>query len=156
MFTCLCARACCACVWAWADLAALCRTVPQLFKEVIQGIRVVKSYGWEESFMKAIHDVRQLEAAQLRLNAVAMAVILPISLTIPAAAVCVTFVLRVIFKSARCCMLVSVAVWKDTHTCAVVTPLQAPSPVAATASWLLVSSLPSSCRSPLSPWASPT
>jgi ABC-type multidrug transport system fused ATPase/permease subunit len=128
----------------------------KLFKEIIAGIRVVKSYGWEESFMKAVHAVRSKEAHELMLNQYYMAIILPISLTVPAAAVCITFVIRVVVEgvpwswralpTAVCCHPFS----------ARVTVLQEIYRRQVTVFWRSGFSPLSSCRLPSSPWASPT
>lgn len=81
-----------------------------MFGEAIQGIRVIKSYGWEDSFMERIAAIRKSESVELLINQRAMAVLLPIAVAIPALASGVTFVLRVVINGdacAHCCLCVS-------------------------------------------------
>jgi hypothetical protein len=72
----------------------------QVFQEVVLGIKVVKAYGWESSFLEKVMAIRKKEStAQLSL-AYLQAIVFPISIAMPIAAITATFAVRVAVEGA--------------------------------------------------------
>ena len=69
--------------------------VVQVFQEIVHGIKVVKAYGWESSFLKNILATRRKESASLLTMNYLQAVIFPISFAMPILAIATTFSVRV-------------------------------------------------------------
>jgi hypothetical protein len=71
-----------------------------VFQEVVLGIKVVKAYGWESSFLEKVMAIRKKEStAQLSL-AYLQAIVFPISIAMPIAAITATFAVRVAVEGA--------------------------------------------------------
>jgi hypothetical protein len=105
--------------------------VVQVFQEVVLGIKVVKAYGWESSFLDKVMAIRKREsAAQLSL-AYLQAIVIPISLVMPIAAITATFAVRVAVEGpcvglpsgCQCMHLIAVMCCtlprQNHHTCAI-------------------------------------
>ena len=72
----------------------------QVFQEVVLGIKVVKAYGWESSFLDKVMAIRKKESAVQLTIAYLQAVVIPISLAMPIAAITATFAVRVAVEGA--------------------------------------------------------
>ncbi|KAG0223167.1 hypothetical protein BGW42_006079 [Actinomortierella wolfii] len=64
----------------------------KLTQEVLQGIRVIKFYGWEDAFLKKLEDLRRQELKFVRQLLISRSGIAAVNLTIPVIASTLTFV----------------------------------------------------------------
>ncbi|KAF9581339.1 hypothetical protein BGW38_001686 [Lunasporangiospora selenospora] len=64
----------------------------KLTQEVLQGIRVIKFYGWEEAFLKKLDDLRSKELHYVRWLLISRSGIAAVNLTVPVLAATLTFV----------------------------------------------------------------
>ncbi|KAG0220544.1 P-loop containing nucleoside triphosphate hydrolase protein [Mortierella sp. GBAus27b] len=64
----------------------------KLTQEVLQGIRVIKFYGWEEAFLNKLEDLRNKELKYVYQLLISRAGIAAINLTVPVIAATLTFV----------------------------------------------------------------
>ncbi|KAF9973525.1 hypothetical protein BGZ73_003215 [Actinomortierella ambigua] len=64
----------------------------KLTQEVLQGIRVIKFYGWEDAFLKKLDDLRAQELKFVRQLLISRSGVAAVNLTIPVFASIVTFV----------------------------------------------------------------
>ncbi|KAF9352484.1 hypothetical protein BGX26_009716 [Mortierella sp. AD094] len=64
----------------------------KLTQEVLQGMRVIKFYGWEDAFLKKLEDLRTKELKYVRTLLISRSGIAAINLTVPVLAATLTFV----------------------------------------------------------------
>ncbi|KAF9086556.1 hypothetical protein BGX27_003172, partial [Mortierella sp. AM989] len=64
----------------------------KLTQEVLQGMRVIKFYGWEDAFLKKLEDLRNKELKYVRTLLIARSGIAAVNLTVPVLAATLTFV----------------------------------------------------------------
>ncbi|KAF9566632.1 hypothetical protein EC968_003681 [Mortierella alpina] len=64
----------------------------KLTQEVLQGVRVIKFYGWEEAFLRKLEDLRSKELQYVRTLLIARSGIAAVNLTVPVLAATLTFV----------------------------------------------------------------
>ncbi|KAF9906392.1 hypothetical protein EC991_000722 [Linnemannia zychae] len=64
----------------------------KLTQEVLQGMRVIKFYGWEEAFLGKLEDLRNKELKYVRTLLISRSGIAAINLTVPVLAATLTFV----------------------------------------------------------------
>ncbi|KAF9203578.1 hypothetical protein BGZ49_006268 [Haplosporangium sp. Z 27] len=64
----------------------------KLTQEVLQGMRVIKFYGWEDAFLKKLEDLRTKELRYVRTLLISRSGIAAINLTVPVLAATLTFV----------------------------------------------------------------
>ncbi|KAJ3108418.1 hypothetical protein HK100_003431, partial [Physocladia obscura] len=60
--------------------------------EILNGVRVIKLFAWEESFLKVVDDIRRLELEQVLTRSVYQAIVMTQGQTIPALCTCVSFI----------------------------------------------------------------
>ncbi|CAG8752395.1 3801_t:CDS:2, partial [Acaulospora colombiana] len=68
----------------------------KLTQEILQGIRVIKYYAWEDSFLENLNKLREKEIGLIRRLLVIRAVILGISSVIPVFASILSFIVFVL------------------------------------------------------------
>ncbi|KAG0075872.1 hypothetical protein BGZ92_002684, partial [Podila epicladia] len=64
----------------------------KLTQEVLQGMRVIKFYGWEEAFLSKLEDLRNKELKYVRTLLISRSGIAAVNLTVPVIAATLTFV----------------------------------------------------------------
>ncbi|KAG0018030.1 hypothetical protein BGZ81_010421 [Podila clonocystis] len=64
----------------------------KLTQEVLQGMRVIKFYGWEEAFLGKLEDLRNKELKYVRTLLISRSGIAAVNLTVPVIAATLTFV----------------------------------------------------------------
>ncbi|KAF9104630.1 hypothetical protein BGX29_001523 [Mortierella sp. GBA35] len=64
----------------------------KLTQEVLQGMRVIKFYGWEDAFLSKLEDLRNKELQYVRTLLISRSGIAAINLTVPVLAATLTFV----------------------------------------------------------------
>ncbi|KAK5808060.1 P-loop containing nucleoside triphosphate hydrolase protein [Linnemannia elongata] len=64
----------------------------KLTQEVLQGMRVIKFYGWEDAFLSKLEDLRNKELKYVRTLLISRSGIAAINLTVPVLAATLTFV----------------------------------------------------------------
>ncbi|KAF9938627.1 hypothetical protein BGZ67_010647 [Mortierella alpina] len=64
----------------------------KLTQEVLQGMRVIKFYGWEEAFLTKLEDLRTKELQYVRTLLISRSGIAAVNLTVPVLAATLTFV----------------------------------------------------------------
>lgn len=64
----------------------------KLTQEVLQGMRVIKFYGWEEAFLTKLEDLRNKELKYVRSLLISRSGIAAVNLTVPVIAATLTFV----------------------------------------------------------------
>lgn len=64
----------------------------KLTQEVLQGMRVIKFYGWEEAFLRKLEDLRTKELQYVRTLLISRSGIAAVNLTVPVLAATLTFV----------------------------------------------------------------
>ncbi|KAF9961648.1 hypothetical protein BGZ70_008234 [Mortierella alpina] len=64
----------------------------KLTQEVLQGMRVIKFYGWEEAFLSKLEDLRTKELQYVRTLLISRSGIAAVNLTVPVLAATLTFV----------------------------------------------------------------
>ncbi|KAF9181719.1 hypothetical protein BGZ50_005356 [Haplosporangium sp. Z 11] len=64
----------------------------KLTQEVLQGMRVIKFYGWEEAFLNKLEDLRTKELKYVRTLLISRSAIAAVNLTVPVLAATITFV----------------------------------------------------------------
>ncbi|KAF9430894.1 hypothetical protein BGZ76_000670 [Entomortierella beljakovae] len=64
----------------------------KLTQEVLQGMRVIKFYGWEDAFLKKLEDLRNKELKYVRTLLISRSGIAAVNLTVPVLAATLTFV----------------------------------------------------------------
>ncbi|KAG0351394.1 hypothetical protein BGZ54_003269 [Gamsiella multidivaricata] len=64
----------------------------KLTQEVLQGMRVIKFYGWEEAFLSKLEDLRTKELKYVRTLLISRSGIAAVNLTVPVIAATLTFV----------------------------------------------------------------
>ncbi|KAF9169153.1 hypothetical protein BGX21_010914 [Mortierella sp. AD011] len=64
----------------------------KLTQEILQGMRVIKFYGWEDAFLKKLEDLRTKELQYVRTLLISRSGIAAINLTVPVLAATLTFV----------------------------------------------------------------